>query len=65
MLLGYSINIAGSGDFVEMCSIQVTYGDFGLCDQIQVFATSHALAVGSGVSLGEPHVIRTLEGTCR
>jgi hypothetical protein len=63
-LLGYSSYFGGAGDFVQMCSIRVAYGDFGLCDQVELLVTTHLLGAGSEVSLGQPSVVRTLEGQC-
>jgi hypothetical protein len=64
-LLGYSIAIGNATDWVEMCTLRTTYGDFGLCDEITLESTTHTLRFGGTVELGTPSVIRTIQGRCR
>jgi len=68
-ILGHSVAIGDATDVVNVCTIRVTFGDFGLCDQVQLENTAHRLRLGptaaaSVVQLGKPEVIRTLEGDC-
>jgi hypothetical protein len=72
-ILGHSLISGGATDVVELCTLSVVYGDFGLCDQVQLESTKHMLRLaGSGapdaaqfsIELGKPQVVRTLEGDC-
>jgi hypothetical protein len=63
-ILGYTSTIGGATDTVEVCSIRTTFGDFGLCDEITLETTTHRVMVGGAVTLGEPEVVRTIQGNC-
>lgn len=63
-ILGYSVTIGDATDQVHLCTIRTTFGDFGLCDQITLESTTHLITVGGQVTLGEPTVVRTIEGDC-
>ncbi len=63
-LLGYSIAIGDATDWVEVCTIRTVYGDFGLCDEITLESTSHTIFFPGEVTLGEPEVVRTIQGDC-
>lgn len=63
-ILGYSWNIGDATDRVELCTIRTVYGDFGLCDEITLESTIHAIRVGGDVTLGEPRILRTIQGRC-
>lgn len=63
-ILGHSIAIGNATDTVDFCTISVTTGDFGLCDEVRVENTRHLLQVDGTVKLGTPEVIRTLKGDC-
>ncbi|MEI9941423.1 MAG: hypothetical protein WDO69_29745 [Pseudomonadota bacterium] len=63
-ILGHSVAIGDATDVVGLCTISVTYGDFGLCDEVRLESTKHLLRANGGVELGSPQVIRTLEGDC-
>jgi len=70
--LGYTVVVGDATDVIDLCTVRVTYGDFGLCDEVRLESTKHRLemiGVESGVpqfrvKLGTPEVIRTLRGTC-
>jgi hypothetical protein len=65
VLLGYTVAIGSATDWVELCSIRTVYGDWGLCDEITLESTTHAIRYGSSaVELGEPNVVRTIQGKC-
>gem|GEM_PF-2109637 len=69
VILGHSTQIGDATDVVEMCTLSVTYGDFGLCDEMRLESTKHLLEITSGtigytVRLGMPQVLRTLKGDC-
>jgi hypothetical protein len=63
-ILGHSVTSGDATDVVEICSISVTMGDFGLCDEIRLESTKHRLRFDGTVLLGAPQVIRTLKGDC-
>ena len=63
-ILGYTGSIGDATDQVIMCTIRTTFGDFGLCDQITLEQATHRVVVNGQVQLGEPSVVRTIEGTC-
>ena len=65
VFLGYSIAVGNATDWVEVCTLRTTYGDFGLCDQITLEGTTHILRIDGTVELGTASVIRTLQGRCR
>lgn len=64
VLLGYSTSTGGATDWVELCSLTTSYGDFGLCDQISLYSTTNAVKYDGQVMLGEPKLVRTLKGQC-
>lgn len=63
-ILGYSATIGDATDLVHLCTIHTTFGDFGLCDEITLESTTHRIMVGGQVMLGEPTVVRTIQGNC-
>jgi len=63
-LIGYSVQIGNATDWVEVCTIRTVYGDFGLCDEITLESTTHSVVFGGSVTLGEPEVVRTIQGEC-
>jgi hypothetical protein len=63
-ILGYGVTVGGASDLVHMCTIRTVFGDFGLCDEITLESTTHGILVGGQVGLGEPAVVRTLQGDC-
>jgi len=64
-ILGYSLAFGSATDSIELCTLEGTRGDFGLCDSIQVLRTRHSFTVNGDVNLGTPEIIRTVTGTCR
>jgi hypothetical protein len=63
-LLGYTVQVGNATDWVEVCTIRTVYGDFGLCDEITLESTSHSTVIPGMVTLGEPQVVRTIQGEC-
>ena len=64
-ILGHSIVSGNSIDVVELCTVSTVYGDFGLCDEVQLESTTYRSAVGGTVEFGKTEVLRTLKGNCR
>lgn len=63
-ILGHAVAIGNATDVVELCTLSVTTGDVGLCDEVRVENTRHLLQADGTVKLGTPEVIRTLKGDC-
>jgi hypothetical protein len=63
-LLGYAIMSGDATAWVDMCTLSGSFGDFGLCDQIRLERTRHAISYEGKVILGEPELVRTIEGAC-
>jgi hypothetical protein len=63
-ILGHSVASGDATDIVQLCTISVTYGDFGLCDEVRLESTKHLLWFDGHIELGTPEVVRTLKGDC-
>ncbi len=63
-ILGYGAAIGNATDWLELCTIQTVGGDFGLCDEVTLFSTTHLLMYDRRVTLGTPQVVRTVQGDC-
>jgi hypothetical protein len=64
-LLGYSVTIGNATDSIEMCSLEATYGDFGLCDEVRLMSAQDSVMFGGYVKLGDTKLLRTAKGKCR
>ena len=64
-LLGYAVTIGDATDWVEMCTLETTFGDFGLCDELRLQRTQHLVRFGGEVVLGQPELVRAVKGKCR
>jgi len=63
-MLGYSMSIGDSTSAIELCTIEGTRGDFGLCDEIRLVRTVHRIMAPNEVRLGMPEVLRVVKGDC-
>jgi hypothetical protein len=63
-ILGSSMAIGDATDTVELCTLEGTRGDFGLCDEIRLLRTRHRILASGEVRLGSPEVLRTVNGNC-
>lgn len=63
-ILGFSLTIGDATDAVELCTIEGTRGDFGLCDEIRLLSTRHVILASGEVKLGSPVVLRVVNGNC-
>ena len=63
-LLGYAVTIGDATDWVELCTLDSTSGDFGLCDEVRLMATPDLVRFGGKVTLGQPELLRSLKGKC-
>jgi hypothetical protein len=63
-ILGHTVTSDDASDIVDFCSVSVTTGDFGRCDDVRVVNTQHLLMFDGTVKLGTPEVVRILKGNC-
>jgi hypothetical protein len=63
-VIGYAVMPGDATDWVEFCTIGTVYGDFGLCDEITLTRWSGTVVVNGEVNLGEPEVVRVIQGEC-
>jgi hypothetical protein len=63
-LLGYAVTVGNATDWIEMCSLEATYGDFGLCDEVRLMSAQDSVMFGGGVKLGDTKLLRTAKGKC-
>lgn len=62
-VLGWTIIPGDATEWIELCTIEGTRGDFGLCDEIRLLSTRHAIS-RDRVRLGSPELVRTVKGQC-
>lgn len=63
-LLGYTVTVGDATDSIEMCSLEATYGDFGLCDEVRLLSAQDSILFGGAVQLGDAKLLRTVKGRC-
>lgn len=63
-ILGHAVAIGDATDVIELCTVEVTGGDFGTCDEVRLVSTRHRLVVDGTFKPGSPEVIRSLKGEC-
>jgi hypothetical protein len=64
VLLGHSVTVGNATEWVQTCSLRTVFGDFGLCDEITLETSPHLVRFDGEVMLGEPEVVRTIQGDC-
>jgi hypothetical protein len=52
------------GAAVELCTTRTVFGDFGLCDEVELHATRYEITSEGVVTLESDQHLRTLEGQC-
>jgi hypothetical protein len=63
-IIGYSVMVGNATDWVDLCTISGSVGDFGLCDEIRVERTRLSIFVDGKVTVGATEPVRTVKGTC-
>ena len=53
-ILGHTVTIGDATDVVDFCTISVTTGDFGRCDEVRVVNTQHLLSSTAPSSSARP-----------
>lgn len=62
-ILGYSVQVGNATDVVELCTLAGTQGDFGLCDQLELYSVRYRIMRGA-VTAEKPELLRTVQGKC-
>jgi hypothetical protein len=52
------------GSAVELCTTRTVFGDFGLCDEVELHATRYEITTEGEVTLESEQLVKTLEGQC-
>jgi hypothetical protein len=66
---GYQIiavipEVGTEGAAVELCTTRTVFGDFGLCDEVELHATRYEITTEGEVTLASEQLVKTLEGQC-
>ena len=63
-IIGHSVAIGDAVDTVVLCTVSTSHGDFGLCDELRVERTDYRVWLDGRVAIGEPQLVRTIQGQC-
>ena len=64
-ILGGFGAVGGATNWFDLCHVTTVYGDWGLCDEVTLKSTGHAiLQVQGDVTINPPVTHRTIQGNC-
>lgn len=64
VLLGHAVAGGNAVDIVELCTLETSFGDFGLCDELRLQTTNYNMDLNGRVTIGATQTIRTVKGKC-